>query len=69
MAYEIAALGGGNACGYLAKELVALGLQPGKLAIITDEAVSTVESSCRVMHAYHGVMLSGSCRCHRLIAS
>jgi hypothetical protein len=44
MAYEIVALGGGNACGYLAKELVALGLQPGKLAIITDEPVSTSDS-------------------------
>jgi hypothetical protein len=45
MAYEIVALGGGNACGYLAKELVALGLQPGKLAIVTDEPVSAAVSS------------------------
>lgn len=61
MAYQIIALGGGNACGYLAKELVALGLQPGKLAIITDEAVSTADSSCTVMLAYHAMMLSSSC--------
>lgn len=41
MAYEIVCLGGGNASGYLAKELVASGLQPGKLAVITAEPVSS----------------------------
>jgi hypothetical protein len=37
--FKYVCLGGGNSAGYLAKELVARGLQPGELAIITDEPV------------------------------
>lgn len=39
--YKYVCLGGGNASGYLAKELVAGGLKAGELCIITDEPVST----------------------------
>lgn len=38
--YKYVCLGGGNASGYLAKELVAGGLKAGELCIITDEPVS-----------------------------
>lgn len=50
-------LGGGNASGYLAKELVAAGLQPGELCIITDEPVraavmeGTTHTKSDVSHA------------------
>jgi hypothetical protein len=37
--FEIVCLGGGNAAGYLARELVAGGLTPGRLCIVTDEKV------------------------------
>ncbi len=42
-AYKYVCIGGGNASGYLAKELVTGGLQPGELCIITDEAVSSID--------------------------
>lgn len=37
--YKYVCLGGGNASGYLAKELVAGGLKAGELCIITEEPV------------------------------
>jgi hypothetical protein len=37
--YKYICLGGGNASGYFAKELVARGLLPGELCMVTSEAV------------------------------
>jgi monodehydroascorbate reductase (NADH) len=44
--FKIVCLGGGNSAGYLAKELVAGGLQPGELCIITEEPVSERSIVC-----------------------
>jgi hypothetical protein len=43
--FKYVCLGGGNSAGYFAKELVTSGLQPGELAIITEEPVSNHESA------------------------
>jgi hypothetical protein len=45
--FKYVCLGGGNSAGYLAKELVAAGLQPGELCIITDEPVSGTSASVK----------------------
>lgn len=41
--YKFVVLGGGNASGYAAREFVANGLQPGELAIVTDELYTAYE--------------------------
>lgn len=50
--FKFVCLGGGNAAGYLAKELVAGGLNPDELCIITDEPVGRHEYAC-VMKQCH----------------
>jgi hypothetical protein len=48
--FKYVCLGGGNSAGYLAKELVAAGLQPGELCIITDEPVSGAGAFVKRQH-------------------
>jgi hypothetical protein len=46
--HKIVCIGGGNAAGYLAKELVAGGLAAGDLLIVGDEQVSCIGARQRV---------------------